>query len=432
LKEKSVAFSSSRRRFLQTGSAAALGMVWQPLTQAQEKKLPASERLRVGIIGVAGQGEADWKPVAAAGAEIVAGCDVDESRTAKFRSAYPKAPFYADFRKLIEQKGLDAVVVATPDHMHALPTLTALRAGLHVYCEKPLTHTVAEARLVAETAAKHKCVTQMGTQIHAGNNYRRVVELVQNGAIGKVTEAHVWVTTSYGGNGKRPAEDTIPKTLDWDLWLGTALERPYSKAYVPFSWRNYWVFGGGALNDMACHYTDLAFWALKLRHPTRVSAEGTPLTPETAANWLKVQYDFPGVKLNWYDGGKQPQLLVDSKTPKFNNGVLFVGDKGMLISDYNRYRLLPEKQFEGFKPAAPSIPNSIGHHKEWVEACKTGGPTTCNFDYSGALTETVLLGNVAYRCGKQFEWDAAKLKPSVAEAEQFISKEYRKGWDVTG
>lgn len=422
----------SRRRFLQASSVATLGLSGLPVLGAQAKAVPPSERLRVGVIGVAGKGESNWNPIAAAGAEIVAGCDVDESRTAKFRAAYPKAPFYTDFRKLIDAKGLDAIVVSTPDHMHASPTLMALRAGLHVYCEKPLTHSVYEARLVAETAAKMKRVTQMGTQIHAGSNYRRVVELIQSGAIGKVTEAHVWVPTTYNGNGKRPEGQEVPKTLDWNLWLGTGLERPYNKDYVPFWWRRYWAFGGGALNDMACHHMDLPFWALKLRHPTRVSAEGSAPTPETCAEWVKVQYDFPGLKLFWYDGGKQPPQIADGKAPNWKGGNLFIGDKGMLIADYSKHQLLPEKQFAGFTPPAPTIPESIGHHKEWVEACKTGGPTTCNFDYSGALTECVFLGTVAYRSGKAFYWDAAKLKPSAPEAEKFISKEYRKGWEITG
>jgi predicted dehydrogenase len=420
----------SRRRFLQASSAAALSMTNPMLLQAEEKKLPFSERLRVGVIGVAGKGESNWKAIDTAGAEIVAGCDVDESRVGKFRTAYPKAPFYSDFRKLLDAKGLDAVVVSTPDHMHALPTLTALRAGLHVYCEKPLAHTVFEARLVAETAAKHKRVTQMGTQVHAGNNYRRVVELIQSGAIGKVTEVHTWANAVYTGNGKRPPEDVIPKTLHWDLWLGTALERPYSKEYVPFWWRRYWAFGGGTLNDFGCHYMDLPFWALKLRHPTKVSAEGPMPTMETTPEWVIAHFEFPGVKWTWYDSGKQPPHIAEGKIPNWKSGNLFIGDKGMLLASYGDYKLLPEKQFEGFKPPEPFIPNSIGHHKEWVEACKTGGPTTCNFDYSGALTECVFLGTAAYRGGKPFVWDAAKLKVSEAEAQHFISKEYRKGWEV--
>jgi predicted dehydrogenase len=356
---------------------------------------------------------------------------VDESRIGPIRQAHPKAAFFTDFRKLIEAKGIDAVVVSTPDHMHASPTLMALRSGLHVFCEKPLTHTVKEARLVAEAAARHKRVTQMGTQIHAGSNYRRVVELIQSGAIGKVSEVHTWVGTTYHGNGKRPPADPVPKTLDWDLWCGTALDRPYSKAYVPFWWRRYWAFGGGALNDMACHHMDLPFWALKLRHPVRVSAEGSPPTEETCSEWTIVQYEFPGLQLTWYDGGRQPKLLSDLKI-KWGGGNLFVGDKGMLLADYGNHRLLPEEKFKDFERPKPTIPDSVGHYKEWVMACKNGGPTTCNFDYSGALTECVLLGTVAYRSGKAFEWDPVEMKTKGApEAQAFVSKEYRKGWEIS-
>jgi predicted dehydrogenase len=428
----------TRRSFLHA-SAITLGSA--PLLHAADPKGPPSERLRVGVIGVAGKGESNWQAVSAGGAEIVAGCDVDESRTALFRKTFPKAAFFTDFRKLIEAKGLDAVVVSTPDHMHAPPTLLALNAGLHVF-QKPLTHTVKEARLVAETAKKKKLVTQMGTQIHAGPNYRRVVELIQGGAIGDVREVHTWVNTTYHGNGKRPKEDTVPATLNWDLWQGPAPERPYSRSrsphgsgpvdgYVPFTWRGYWVYGGGALNDMACHHMDLPFWALKLRHPTKVSAEGSPPNAETCSEWTIVRYEFPGgIKLTWYDGGKQPKLLADLKQ-KWGAGNLFVGDKGMLLADYGRHLLLPEEKFKDFRRPAPTIPDSIGHYKEWVEACKTGGPTTCNFDYSGALAECVLLGTVSYRSGKPFEWDAEKLKTKGApEAEAFLTKEYRKGWEI--
>jgi predicted dehydrogenase len=427
----------SRRRFLQT---SAVSLAAAPLLVA-DPRVPPSERLRVGIIGVAGKGESNWKEVAAAGAEIVAGCDVDDTRTGLFRKTFPKAEFYVDFRKLIDAKGLDAVVVSTPDHMHAPPTLMALNAGLHVFCEKPLTHTVKEARLVAETAKKKKLVTQMGTQIHAGSNYRRVVELIKGGAIGNVSEVHTWVNTTYHGNGKRPKEDPIPTTLNWELWQGPAPERPYSRSksphgsgpvdgYVSFTWRGYWVYGGGALNDMACHHMDLPFWALKLKHPTKVSAEGSPPNDETCSEWTIVRYEFPGVKLTWYDGGKQPKLLTDMKL-KWGAGNLFVGDKGMLLADYGRHLLLPEEKFKDFQRPAPTIPESIGHYKEWVEACKTSGPTTCNFDYSGALAECVMLGTVSYRSGKPFDWDPVTMKTKGApEAEAFLTKEYRKGWEI--
>lgn len=425
----------SRRRFLQVSAAGAAGL-GSGFLRAQEKKQPPSEKPVIGVIGIAGQGAYNLGQ-AAAHATIGALCDVDEKRTGKAREQFPQAKFYTDFRRLLDQKGLDAVVVATPDHTHAIATVMALKTGLHVYCEKPLTHTVQEARIVAETAAKHKCVTQMGTQVHAGSNYRRVVEVIQSGAIGPVSEVHVWCGKSWGG-GDRPKETPeVPKGLNWDLWLGPAAERPYHPTYVPFHWRRWWAFGGGTLADMACHYMDLPFWALGLRHPAKVFAEGPPPHAETAAVWLIVHYEFPArdkqppIKLTWYDGGKRPELFAQDKLPKWGDGVLFIGSKGMLLADYGKYKLLPEKEFAGFVPPKPTIPNSIGHHREWIEAFKNGGTTTCNFDYSGALTETVLLGNVAYRLGKPLNWDAKELcAVNEPAAERLIRKEYRKPWTL--
>jgi predicted dehydrogenase len=426
----------SRRRFLQGAAATAAGLSTGLLSAAPSQKVAANDRLAVGVIGIAGQGAYNLNNVAAAGTEIVALCDVDERRTGEARTRFPKAVFHTDWRKLIDQKGIDAVVVATPDHSHALPTLAALRSGRHVYCEKPLTHTVEEARLVAETAAQHKRVTQMGTQIHAGNNYRRVVELIQANAIGPVREVHVWCGKGWGG-GKRYNDRSIPEGLHWDLWLGPAPEQAYDSAFVPFHWRGWWDFGGGTLADMACHYVDLPFWALKLRHPTSIAAEGSqPPNPETAAVALTVHYEFPArgelppVKLTWYDGGKRPTLFAEGKLPKWGDGVLFVGKHGMLLADYGNHRLLPEEKFKDYQRPKPSIPESIGHHREWVEACKNAGPTTCNFDYSGALTEAVLLGNVSYRCGKALTWDARNLRASEPEAEKYIRKQYRKPWKL--
>ena len=430
---------STRRHFLlSTAAAGAAGFGLGPALGAP-RKLPPSERLRVGAVGIAGQGQSDLDAIAAAGAEIVALCDVDTQRkeVVAQRKRHAKAKFHTDFRKLIDAGGLDAVMVATPDHTHAPATLAALQAGLHVFCEKPLTHTVHEARLIAETARKQKRVTQMGTQIHAGENYRRVVELIRAGAIGTVKEVHVWVSTTYGG-GDRPKErPAIPPGLEWNLWLGPAPERPYHSAYVPFWWRGWWDFGGGALNDMACHHMDLPFWALDLRHPTHVEAEGPRPHAESTGPWLIVRYDFPArgklppVKLTWYDGGKRPKYFQEKGLlPKWGNGNLFVGDKGMLLADYGKRRLLPEKKFADYQPPKQTIPNSIGHYKEWVEACKSNAPTTCNFDYSGALTEAVLLGTVAYRLGKGFDWDAKNLKASEPGAEKLVRKVYRKGWEV--
>jgi predicted dehydrogenase len=428
----------TRRRFLQAAAAGTAGLA-APLPRAlpaAPEKQPPSERLNVAVIGVTNRGGANLRGVAAAGANVVVLCDVDENLAGKTRQDFPKAAFEIDFRRVIDRKDIDAVVVSTPDHNHAVITAAALKAGKHVYCEKPLTHTVFEARRIAELAAKNKRVTQMGTQIHAQNNYRRVVELVQSGAVGPVREVHVWCDRSWGGKDRPKDTPPVPKGLHWDVWLGPAPERPYNPAYHPFNWRGWWDFGGGTLADMACHYTDLPFWALGLRHPTKVVAEGPPPHKESTAVWLIVHYEFPArgslppVRLTWYDGGKKPALLPEAISPKWKSGVLFVGDRGMLLADYNRHKLLPEKQFAGFQPPKPFIPASIGHHKEWVEACKSGGPTTCNFNYSGALTEAVLLGNVAYRSGTGFTWNAAELKASEAAAQALVHKEYRKGWSL--
>ena len=446
----------TRRGFLQATAVAGAFGFWPGAGWGKDKKQSANDKLHVGVIGIAGQGAYDLNEVyKSGGAEIVALCDVIEGpsgaglennwllrergeQVAKTRERFPQAKFYTDFRRLLEQPGLDAAVIATPDHTHAVATMAALKAGLHVYCEKPLTHTVSEARLVAETARKQKRVTQMGTQIHAGDNYRRAVELIQSGAIGPVKEVHVWCQKYYPGGDRPKDKPPVPAGFHWDLWLGPAPVRPYHPVYLPFDWRGWWDFGGGTLADMACHYTDLPFWALKLRHPTSVHAEGSPAPAhaEGAARWLIVHYEFPArgelppVQLTWYDGGKQPKYFEDKKLPAWGDGVLFVGEKGMLLADYGNHKLLPEKDFAGFQPPKPSIKNSIGHHKEWVEACKIGGPTTCNFDYAGALTETVLLGNVSYRLGKGFSWDAKNLSASQPEAERFIQHHYRKGWTL--
>jgi predicted dehydrogenase len=432
----------TRRKFLETaGAVGAIGF-WSGRLTGDEKPVPANERLHVGVIGVRGQGTHDLNGVAGGGAIIVALCDVDEEVLGKAHELQPKAQVYTDFRRLLDQKGLDGVVVGTPDHWHAPITLRALKAGLHVLCEKPLTHTVAEARFVAETAAKHKRVTQMGTQIHAGSNYRRVVELVQKNVLGPIKEVHVWVGTVWCGDGGRPQDfpktvRAVPKGLHYDLWMGPAPTHAYDPAFHHYVWRGWWDFGGGALADMACHYMDLPFWALQLRHPLKVAAEGPPVHQASAGRDLTVHYEFaardslPAVKLTWYDGTRKPGILAERQLPDWGNGVLFVGEKGMLMADYGRHKLLPEKAFASFKPPAPFIPESVGHYKEWVEACKTGSGTTCPFDYGGALTEAVLLGNVSYQLGRPLTWDAKALRAvNEPDAERFIHKEYRKPYTL--
>lgn len=436
----------NRRAFLRDSAAlmaaAAAGAVLpgarsSAATAQQAPPKSPREKLNIGIIGVAHQGAYNLDNVK--GENIVALCDVDETNLAQGAQAFPQAKTYQDFRRMLEQrKDLDAVVISTPDHTHAPATLLALEAGCHVYCEKPLTHTVAEARRVAETARKHKRVTQMGTQIHASDNYRRVVELVRSGAIGEVREVHVWVDRVWAGGDRPKDTPPVPPHLHWDLWLGPVPERPYHPAYVPINWRGWWAFGGGTLGDMGCHHMDLPHWALDLRHPATVEAEGPPVNRETTPAWLIVRYtygarggDKPPVSLTWYNGGKRPRHFAEGTVPSWGDGTLFVGSRGMLLADYGRHVLLPEKDFVGFTRPAPFIPGSIGHHAEWIAACKSGKPTatTCGFDYSGSLTEAVLLGNVAYRVGRKLEWDARKMQAKgYPEADVFLRGAYRKGW----
>jgi predicted dehydrogenase len=302
--------------------------------------------------------------------------------------------------------------------------------------KKPLTHTVTEARMLAKLAAEKKLATQMGTQIHAEDNYRRVVELIQAGAIGKIKEVHTWVGKGWGGGDRPPQTPPVPETLAWDLWLGPAPERPYHSTYHPANWRRYWDFGNGTLGDMACHYMDLPFWAMGLRAPSKIRAEGPPVHNETCPTGLKVIYTYaatsaqPEFTLTWYDGNLKPAKIHGLETG--GGGNLFVGEKGMLKADYGSLKLLPEEDFKDYKRPEPTIAKSPGHYIEWFNAIRTGSPTTCNFDYSGALTEAVLLGNIAYRTGKEIEWDATAMKiPNSSEAEALLTKKYRTGWALS-
>jgi predicted dehydrogenase len=426
----------TRRRFLQVSALSTAGVWLSGCASPRPRHVSANEKLNIAVIGTANRARDDISAVQQE--NIVALCDVNDTFLAAAKEKFPGARTYNDWRKMLAQTDIDAVLVATADHTHAVATAAALRLGKHVYCEKPLTHTVHEARAIAKLAAKNRrLATQMGTQIHAHDNYRRVVELIQTGAIGPVREVHVWCEKSLG-TGERPADmPAVPTDLHWDLWLGPAPARPYNPAYLPKIWRHWWDFGEGILGDMACHYMDLPFWALKLKYPRNVEAEGPPVHPETTPPWLIVRYQFPprldlpAVELTWYDGGKRPELAQQLALHDWRNGVLFVGSKGMLVADYGRRKLLPEAQYAGFQPPEPFIPTSIGHHKEWINACKTGSPTTCNFAYGSVLTEAVLLGNVAYRTGQKLEWNGflAKVKNS-AQAANYLRAEYRRGWEL--
>jgi predicted dehydrogenase len=441
---------TDRRDFLKQTAAAAGIVLGAP---AFLRARGANERLNIAIIGSGRRGAANLKGVESE--NIVALCDVFRPSIDKAAKKHPKARQLTDFRKLYDAHSneFDAVVVSICEHTHAVATMPALQLGKHVYCEKPLTHNIAEARIIRQAAAKSKVATQMGTQIHAGDNYRRVVELIQTGAIGAVREAHVWVSRAWGLQSaedakankdavfvtERPKEELPPPAdLDWDLWIGPARMRPFNPIYVPGpKWYRWWEFGNGTMSDLGSHWNDLPFWALKLQSPRTVEAFGPPPHPEIAPASMRVAYEFaargelPAVRLTWYQGVEKPAPWTGKKIPQWENGVLFIGEKGMLLSDYSKHLLLPEKQFVDFKRPEPFIPKSLGHYAEWIHACKTGAPTTCNFEYAGWLTESNHLGNVAYRAGKKLEWDAEQMKASnCPEADAFIHREYRTGWKL--
>jgi len=431
----------TRRQFLRRSAFAAgaisLGGYVRPI-HAKPRKISPNEKLNIAVIGASGRGGTDAQEVSSE--NIVALCDVNETNLNIGSKKFPNARRYYDFRKLYDESNdIDAVVVATTEHTHAFAVLPAIKLGKHIYCEKPLAHNVWECRFLTEQAAKAGIVTQMGTQMHAQNNFRRVVELVQTGAIGPVREVHVWVSRAWGDGGRPTETPPVPDTLHWDLWIGPAPMRPYHPSYISGQprWYKYWDFGGGTLPDLGSHWNDMAFWALKLNAPSTIEAFGPPPNPETAPASYRIHYEhsarenMPAVSRWWYQGEEKPDLWKEKKIPQWGDGVLFIGDKGMLLSNYTKHTLLPEEKFADFKRPDPFIPESIGHWKEWIDACKTGKPTTCHFGYAGPLTEANHLGNVAYRTGKKIEWDPVKLKAkNCPEAAQYIRTEYRKGWKL--
>ncbi|MEX2113365.1 MAG: Gfo/Idh/MocA family oxidoreductase [Pirellulales bacterium] len=430
-----------RREFLRravlagtTTLAVGSGELLRPRTALAAKG--PNEKLNLGCIGVANKGGHNVDNLT--GENIVALCDVDSVFLGKSSEKFPQAKTYRDFREMFDkEKNLDAVVVSTPDHTHAIPVMWALRRGLDVYCEKPLAHSVYEVRQMRDEAARQKAVTQMGTQIHAGDNYRRAVEIVQAGQIGPVSRVHVWLGGSVRP-GVRVKQATPPQTVDYDLWTGPAPMRPFHESHFHFNWRYWWDFGGGALADFGCHYMDLPFWALDLRYPTSVVAKGekTYEGDNEVPDNMQVDYQFPArgdqppVHMTWYHGKWKPE---GAEVYGLGSAVLFEGAKGRLVADYGTNKLYMD---DDSQPATPpqSIANSIGHWAEWAAACKSRGPTTCNFDYSGALAEAALLGNVSYRAGGQkLDWDAEKLRATnTSDADQFIRREYRPGWSLDG
>ncbi len=420
-----------RRSFL--GSAAGATAVGFFTSSTAAQSTSPNESLNIACVGTANRAAADIDGVIHE--RIVALCDVDGNYLQQKLKEVPDARSYADYREMLDKETdkVDAVVIGATDHHHAPAAMRAIRAGKHVYCEKPLSHTVYEARLITDAARQAGVATQLGTQIHAESNYRRVVEIIRAQTIGTVTDVHVWIGGKGWGGGEMPERfDEPPAHLNWDLWLGPAPSRPYANGrYHPAQWRKWWDFGQGTLGDMGCHLMDLPFWALGLKYPTEVSAEGPPVHPHTAPIGMIVRYKFAQNNLNftWYCDTQIPKQINGLSVP--GNGIMFVGTEGMMFADYNKYKLFPVEKFAGFEPPQPTIPASIGHHREWLKACRDGSPTTCNFDYSGPLTEAVLLGNVAYRSGKKVTWDAENLQTGDPEAQKFLSKEYRSGWEVS-
>ncbi len=441
----------NRRRFL--GTAGKAGLAFTILKAGSARTYAANEKLNIASIGAGGRAAGDIQELSSQ--NIVALADVDWNRAAGNFKKYPNAKQFKDYRQMFEKMApqIDAVIVGTPDHHHFHASMAAIKLGKHVYCEKPLTHSVWEARELTLAAREAGVATQMGNQAQATEQTRVVQEFVMGNAAGQIREAHIWTDrpsrglfAEYWPQGiERPKEtQKIPDTLDWDLWLGPAPARPYHSAYAPRTWRGWWDFGTGALGDIACHYFDPVFRALKLGPPTSVEASSTRVNKETFPLGCMITYHFPQrgamapVKLVWYDGGLRPARphAIRDGDVMGTNGLLLIGDDGVLMSDWNQWRLYPEKRGKEFGNPAKKLPRSPGHHNEFVIACKGGQRAGSNFDWAGPMTETVLLGNVALRAQLREDltkagllWDSSKLTFSNHEgANQFLRREYRKGW----
>ncbi|MCA9055262.1 MAG: Gfo/Idh/MocA family oxidoreductase [Planctomycetaceae bacterium] len=463
----------SRRDFLARSATAAAATFAAP---AILRSASPSERLRLAFIGCGGRGGANLKSMTnqkLVDVDVVALCDVNKQNLDAAYMQHPQARTYTDFRAVYDQADdIDAVIVSTTEHTHAYATMPALKLKKPVYCEKPLTRDVEECRLITLEAARAGVPTQMGTQIHGMPNYRRVVELIWSGAIGPVRECHVWVSRAWGLQSKeasernqdrvyvteRPTEEmTPPNWLNWDLWIGPAPYRPYHEVYFPGpKWYRWWDFGNGTMSDLGSHWNDLPFWALRLDAPRTIESFGIDPHPEIAPASMTAVYEYgprdgfgavagsasvgnapdpqpmPACTVSWYQGEHKPQIWKDGGIPQWGNGVLFVGDDGMLLSDYGKHVLLPEEKFADYRRPEPFIPDSPGQHEEWLQAVKTGGKTSSPFSYAGPLTEANHLGNVAYRAGQKLEWDAANMRASnCPAADQFLKRAPRAGWSLS-
>jgi predicted dehydrogenase len=462
----------TRRQFLRGAALSAAAFMVVPGGVLGLRGAPsANQKLNLAGIGIGGQGAHDLSQMESE--NIVALCDVDKSHAAHVFKKYPKAQQFTDYRQMLDQmKEIDGVVIATPDHHHAFAAMEAIKRGKHVYCEKPLTHSVWESRYLAKAAHEAKIATQMGNQGQASEQTRRLCEYVWAGAIGKVHEVHIWTDRPAQGLFKeywpqgcsRPADTPpIPATLDWDLWLGPAPLRPFHPAYLPFKWRGWWDFGTGALGDIGCHAMDPVFRALKLGAPLSIQAASTRVNEESYPLGSIVTYQFaarpsapqaincqvkglagsaagavamPPCKLVWYDGGlrpPRPEGLPNGKQMGAN-GRMLVGDKGFILEN----EVYPESRAKHVGVIRKTIARSDGHYQEWILACKGGKPAGSNFDWAGPLAESVLLGNVALRSQLREDltlckllWDSDAFKfTNLEEANQFLRRDYRAGWSL--
>ncbi|WP_247232884.1 Gfo/Idh/MocA family protein [Telluribacter sp. SYSU D00476] len=472
----------TRRRFLQAGTLAAAGFMIVPRHVLGRGYVAPSDKLNIAAVGCGGKADYNIQQAYNGGSDnVVALCDVDDRQAQKYRAQFQKAPYYRDFRQMLEKeaKNIDAVIITTPDHMHYPVAMAAMQLGKHVYVEKPLTKDIWEARMLTEAARKHKVVTQMGNQGSSGDGTRHTEAIVQSGMVGDVHTVEVWTNRPVWPQGVKSPKDrgesqTVPKEVDWNLWLGTAPERPYHEAYMPFRWRGYWDFGTGALGDMGCHFIDVPFRALKLGYPTSVEcsvgsvyadffqeAFFDDVCPPSSSIHLRFPSQVKNgeeLRLNWYDGGIRPQLPdgCDYQTVfgDPDGGILFIGTKGIVSAELfgDNPRLWPEAKFKGTtlpKPTRPLVEGGWpGHQQQWVKACKQGfgAYTSSSFDQAGPLTETVLMGNLAVRSflyrepkadgkgvnfpGRQkLLWDGKNMKiTNFTPANQFVRREYRTGW----
>ena len=433
--------TTNRRTFLWQTSAsmAAAAAVSSGRTYGS-----ALEKINLASVGVGGKGASDLRETAV-GHNVVAICDVDANRLAAAAKDFPQAKTYTDWRKLLEQKDIDAVTISTPDHMHAAISLAAMSLGKHVYTQKPLTHNVREARQMQLAAEKHRVVTQMGIQHHSSARIKNAVQIIRDGVIGKVREVHTWTDRpgAFWKQGlQRPERsDPVPSSLNWDLWLGVAPQRPFVSAlFHPFHWRGWWDYGTGAMGDMGCHIWDPVFTALELEAPTLIEAQGPEPDLESGPLWCEITYEFPGtrhttdtVKVVWYEAGRQPDpaiIKAPQDWPGSLNGILFVGERGNLFVGFpEAAQLFPLGDFSDYQLPQHEDNN---HYTQWTQAILGQGQTSCPFSYAGPLTEAVLLGNVAYRSGGKVTWDQQEMKTLGNDnAQQFIGRTYRTGWELS-